>query len=227
MPIICEGCGRPVPIPEDYRRNKIQCACGVICAVPKSEREETATPTPRLTPMAKPSCCTEQEAERRLLDEDPPASKPPNEPPRFRDPEPAERPEPAKKPAVVEMRFKCRRCGLLVRRQGECPSCDAGTMPAPKPKPIWRSVDEPDEMDAEEDASPYIVEGGEEVRCPKCSFMLPPESVLCVRCGFHLTKRKKVLKTYQPIERQWETNYSRSSRLALFWTLEIVGMRWD
>jgi hypothetical protein len=229
MPIICEGCGQAVPIPEGYRRNKIQCACGVICVVPESARQETDAPVRKHSaPAAKAPSAVEQEAERWLLDDEPSSPAPPSEPPRFRDPEPAKEPAPAK-PAVFEMRFPCRRCGQLVRRQGECPSCDADKMPVTaKEEPVWwPAVDAPSDTD-EEDPSPYAVEGADDVRCPECGFMLPPGSVLCVRCGYHLKKRKKIVKTYQSIARVWETNYSLSSRLILFAVIEglalVVGL---
>ena len=118
------------------------------------------------------------------------------------------------------MRFKCRRCGRLVKRQGECPTCD----PASAPEPVWwPSVDSPREED-EEDSSPYTVEGADDVKCPECCMMLPPGSVLCVRCGYHLTERKKVAKTYQPIDRLWDTNGSRQKRLTIFWSIEIFSL---
>jgi hypothetical protein len=223
MPLICDGCGQPVPIPEGYRRNKIQCACGVYCTVPESARASDEEPA-RPRPAAARSSAAEEEAERWLFDEpspDPAARKQPDspsEPPRFQDAEPAvEPPAPAKKAPAFERRFKCRRCGHPVRRQGECPSCDADKMPAAtENEPVWwPSVDDSDEEE-KEDSSPYAVEGADEVPCPKCSFRLPPGSVLCVRCGFHLKKRKKVAKTYQPIDRTWETNASLKGRRTLF-----------
>jgi hypothetical protein len=214
MSIICEGCGRPVPIPEGYRRGKIQCTCGVICPVPESARQQVAdTPTPkRSAPAARSSPTVEEEAA--------------SAPPAFRDPEPDKKTAPAKR-AAVEMRFNCRRCGQLVRRQGECPSCDADKMPAAaKEEPVWwPAVDAPGaKEDEEEDSSPYIVEGADEVQCPQCTFMLPPGSVLCVRCGFHLKKRKKIVKTYQPIERVWETNAALQARLTVFGTCQLLSL---
>jgi hypothetical protein len=223
MPVICEGCGQRVPIPEGYRRNKIQCACGVICLVPESARQETeAAPLKQTT--AKPTPAVEEEAEHGLLD-DSPTSPPPNQPPHFCDPGPVPAPQPAQKPTVKEMRFPCRRCRRLIRRQGECPDCD-GFVPSlagsGNAEPVWwPSVDEPKDKEEAEDPSPYAVEGAEDVKCPKCCFMLPPESVLCVRCGFDLKKRKKVVRTYQPIERVWETTASFSTRLAIFCICEI------
>ena len=71
MPVICEGCGQRVPIPDGYRRNKIQCACGVICPVPESARQEAGAQAAKSQPAA------EDEAERWLL-EDAPSSPPPS-----------------------------------------------------------------------------------------------------------------------------------------------------
>lgn len=248
MPVICDGCGQRVPIPEGYRRNKIQCACGVICPVPEATRQEAGAGVPqRAAEATTPPRAVEEEAERWLLDDAP--SLPPSEAPSFRDPEPELPPPPLKKaaskaksapatnPAPFEMRFPCRRCRRMIRRQGECPDCDGTPLPTtPSGEPVWwPSVDEPkDSVDEEENASPYDVEGAEDVKCPQCCFMLPPESVLCVRCGFHLKKRKKITKTYQPIERIWETNRSLQTRLAIFLccefvslTLGLVGVFWS
>jgi hypothetical protein len=223
MPVICEGCGRPVPIPEGYHRNKIQCSCGVICSVPEAERQEAATPAPaRATPRAEIKPAAKDETERWLLDDDPPSPAPaqPTPPRARRAPKQVEQPTETKRRA--EMRFKCRRCGRLVRRQGECPSCDADTTTAPEPV-WWPSVDAPAD-EGEEDSSPYAVEGADDVVCPECSMRLPPGSVLCVRCGYHLTKRKKVAKTYQPIDRQWDTNGSRQGRMTFYLCIVIFSL---
>ncbi len=233
MPVICEGCGQRVPIPEGYRRNKIQCACGVICPVPESVRQETDVAVPKQA-AAKSSPAVEEEAERWLLDDAPtPPTK--SEPQRFYDPEPVAESKPAPKAPAFERRFPCRRCGRLVRRQGECPDCDGFVPPVgTDEEPVWwPSVDKPKETDDEEDSSPYTVEGAEDVKCPQCGFMLPPGSVLCVRCGFHLEKRKKVARTYQAVERVWETTASYSARLTAFFSCEagafvlgLIGIFW-
>jgi hypothetical protein len=232
MPIICDGCGQRVPIPPGYRRNKIQCGCGVICPVPESERLKEDEPTPKRQRAAnKAPPAVEEQAERWLLDDEPSSSPAASEPPTFRAPDPVEETSPAREATVAELRFPCRRCGQLVRRQRECPHCDPETVAnATGAEPVWcPSVDEPDDKKKdEEDASPYGVEGEDDVQCPKCCFMLPPASVLCVRCGFHLKKRKKIVKTYQPIERVWETNAGYSRRLSIFWictgALLVVGL---
>jgi hypothetical protein len=174
----------------------------------------------RPAPAGKIKPAIEEEAERWLLEDGSVTPAKPSKQPAVHDPKPVEQPTVAKRPAVVERQFNCRRCGRLVKRQGECPSCD----PATAPEPIWwPSVDSPSEED-EDNSSPYAVEGADDVKCPECCMMLPPGSVLCVRCGYHLTKRKKFAKTYQPIDRMWDTNGSRQGRLTLFWCIELVSL---
>jgi hypothetical protein len=82
------------------------------------------------------------------------------------------------------------------------------------------SLDDPDEE--KEDSSPYLVEGPPDVLCPKCQKLMPPGGVLCLSCGYHLKKRKKAVKTYQPLDRVWETNASYQKRLATFWACEVL-----
>src|SRR5919108_614621 len=65
------------------------------------------------------------------------------------------------------------------------------------------------------------------IQCPACGVIcpVPAGAVVCVSCGFHLRKRKKLVKEYQPIRRRWETNYPLRPRLALFlvlWSLTLA-----
>jgi ribosomal protein L37E len=217
--VLCEGCGQRVPIPDDYRRNKIQCpACGVIVPVPAAARREDSAPAPEPRPSsAAPARARSArpappppETEEILWDPD--ESVVPEETPEFLDP-PAEPPAPAPRRPAPEMLFTCRRCGLRqIRRQGECPDCDGFRT---TPEVPWLSVDSVEPED-EDDGKPYIVTGGDEPKCPECHKVLTPGAVLCVACGFHLKKREKVVQTYQPIDRTWETNYSFKTRLTIF-----------
>ncbi len=205
MPIICQGCGHRVAIPDGYRRNKIQCSCGVICEVPDSARQEVDAPSPKMMQdIARSKPVVEEQAERWLLDDETPVTEPT---------------EPAGERPADELRFPCRRCGRLLRRQRECPECDRDTRPAVGVEPVWcPSVDEPDDRqgDDEDDSSPYAVTGADDVPCPKCGLLLPSGSVLCIRCGYHLKKRKKIAKSYQPLDRAWETNVGYSRRFTIF-----------
>jgi DNA-directed RNA polymerase subunit M/transcription elongation factor TFIIS len=238
--IICHGCGQPVEIPEGYRRNKIQCpTCGVISPVTapapatRGGRSDEDSPKPA-TRKERPGCVDERWAAEFLSTPDPPAP----------DPEPfAEEPEPpsppgeelaptpparakrkraaAEKKPAFEMTFACRRCGRKVRRQGECPFCDASPPGSGEEQVPDLSVDGP--ADEADDGAPYELDGGNDVKCPKCTNMLPPDGVVCTRCGWHLRRRKKLLKTYQPLARSWETNYSLRTRRTIWGLLQFLA----
>jgi hypothetical protein len=240
--IICHGCGQPVEVPAGYRRNKIQCpACGVISPVTapaptsRGQRSDEDFPKPS-TRKERPGCEDERWAAEFLSTPD------------LRAPEPepvAEEPEPPPQPSeelapmppsrakrkraraaeektpAFEMTFSCRRCGQKVRRQGECPFCD-GPLPGPGEEKVPDlSLDRP--ADEEDDATPYELDGGNDIKCPKCTNMLPPDGVVCTRCGWHLRRRKKLVKTYQPLARSWETNYSLRTRRTLWGALQFLA----
>jgi len=80
--------------------------------------------------------------------------------------------------------------------------------------------DEPVETGDEDDGQPYLVEGGEQRLCPHCHKPLEADAVVCVACGFHLRKRKKVARTYEPLVRSWETNVPLRQRLAAFLAIQ-------
>jgi hypothetical protein len=148
---------------------------------------------------------------------------------------PATESVPAKKRAAPEWTVPCRRCGRMVRRQGECPSCDGEPAPAageqasrgrqPPEPALSLSLDDPPTGGWNpEDDEPYLVEGGEERHCPRCRKAMKAGDVVCVSCGFHRGRRKKLVKEYQPLMRQWETNYPFHKRFTLFVTLHGLAL---
>jgi hypothetical protein len=134
--------------------------------------------------------------------------------------------KPARK--ATEDRVKCRRCGQLIRRQRECPRCDAepgGVLPVEpdeKPKDVLGLAPHSMELDGpgplslaseqEEDESPYQI-SGQMPTCPKCKKDMEKGAVICLSCGFDLRKRKKVARSYEPIARSWETEMPLKTRL--------------
>jgi hypothetical protein len=224
--VICQGCGQLVPVAEGYRRNKIQCpACGVICPVPAgaAPAKKAAAPAPARPAFASPF--------EDPLEPEPPAPEWPaaEVAPAPEPEESAAAPLPAKKPAAAEWRVPCRRCGRMVRRQGECPSCDGEAAPAAGERggpALSLSLDEPPapDQDPEDDGQPYLFEGGEESHCPRCRKPMKAGDVVCVSCGFHLRRRKKLVKEYQPLVRQWETNHPFRWRLTLLVTVHGLSL---
>ena len=236
--VICQGCGQAFELSEGYARNKIQCpGCGVICPVPAettARRGRSAAPPAREVPRPEPAALEEEAA--AWLNEAPEAPAPLRErPPSRAEPE-STAVEPVAPERTPEAKlFACRRCGQLVRRQRECPVCDAegeGILPA-EPEaarpatasaavvglaPHSLELDEPAAPGAaaedEEEPSPYLLAGPALPRCPKCHRDLPAlGAVVCVACGFNLRTRKKASRSYDPIARSWVSEMSLANRL--------------
>jgi hypothetical protein len=200
-------------LPEGYTRNKIQCsACGVICPVPAgaapASSKGKAPPARKAPPSFDPMA-----AEPTL----PPEA--PKEVPNFNpfDSEPEELP---KRPPPPEVRFKCRRCGRKVRRQGECPVCNGAPEPE-KGVPQLELGEARREDEEEEEGTPYVLADKELPTCPKCHKEMPEGADLCVACGFNKRTRKKATKEYQPLARSWEANMPLPRRL--FWWGALIG----
>jgi hypothetical protein len=85
---------------------------------------------------------------------------------------------------------------------------------APKPFPEFGSD--------EDDGMPYFVSGGELRKCPDCNKVLEHEATVCDRCGFDLQTGKKPTKTYEKIERQWESGWPFRKRRAIFIVCQVV-----
>lgn len=223
--IICQGCGQAFPVPAGYTRNKIQCpGCGVICAVP-ADAERAA---PAKAPAARAEPAYEDEAMKWLAE---PAAAPEALPVA----EPVKAKAKTKPARPKELLFPCRRCGRMIRKQRECPACDGGDEAALPENPVPAlgahalELDEPlPILEAaaveEEDVSPYVFADKELGRCPQCKKSLPLDTVLCVNCGYNLQSRQKAVRTYEPVERAWETDYTLSQRLMLF--AGAQGIHW-
>jgi hypothetical protein len=219
--VICHGCGEAFPLPEGHTRNKVQCpGCGVICPVPAgaapkpaakgpAARKAAPAPTPSFDPLAA---------------EPPPPVEKPRPVPSFNPFDAQPEPGPAKPPPRADLWFPCRRCGRKVRRQGECPSCNAAPEPEAAPGVPRLELDEepPRPAEGEEEGTPYLLADKLLPRCPKCRKEMAEGAVLCVACGFDLRRRKKAAKEYEPLARSWETNMPLGRRL--FWWGLLVAV---
>ena len=232
--VICQGCGQSFAVPAGYGRNKIQCpGCGVICPVPADAARGESAPSARAKKVA-----VNEDVAARMLDDPAPV-------PLFDDePAPAPRAAPATKAKPADERVKCRRCGRLVVRQRECPSCDAEVEEKLSAEPAATrttgtvpllSLDDVEPLalsnEDEEDESPYLMADKDIPLCPKCRKPMEIGSVLCAACGFDTKTRKKAKRTYEPIARSWETNQTLGQRLKWFgvaegvhWTMAVVAV---
>lgn len=83
---------------------------------------------------------------------------------------------------MSDILFACPACGQSLQtppeyagQTTECPACSQA-MVIPEP---------PQEDPTEPAAAPAA-------GCPDCGAELPPDSVLCLQCGYHLTLKKKL-----------------------------------
>lgn len=231
--VICQGCGQRVKVPPGHRRRKLQCPCGVIVELTEAALAEAAAAEPAPVPAGKtgpaparptaaPSTADEDRWAAELLAEDEPGPAPDIKPlptpaveelPPLRSDEPA---APSEAPAKEDL-VPCRRCGQLIRRQRECPTCDAT-----EPPPLRLSLDDPFDEELG-DGSPYELHGGNDISCPECTKVLPVGTAVCTRCGYDFRGQKKLVRTYQPLARSWETNWSLRGRVAVFLVLQVVA----
>jgi DNA-directed RNA polymerase subunit RPC12/RpoP len=236
LSVICQGCGQRLQVADDFKRKKIQCPqCGVMCELP--ERETTA----------------EASAPRRTAE---PASFPARPAAPARRPVPAARtaaPAPLPPSLSEQELFRakgiltCGYCGaqLKVSRKQlglkiKCAACGSAlAVPAPPKPPADEHIQaapppprvvkpaEPEVTGTHaDDGNPYPITGARDQKCPECGKFLPPEAVLCVRCGFNLQTREKAVKVYDEVEREWETGWPYRRRLRVFIVAQclVVGL---
>ena len=213
-PIVCNGCGSRLTVPDDYARNKIQCSdCGVMCVIP-------------------PRSAAKKKVE---------AGQPVDEP-RFEDDEPAAPTTFAKVPIPSRKGLAtCRQCGELVRapapkagKKSKCPVCGA-----PWPEAVGRAKQAanlapipppPDEfvgvaVDEDPDSgNPYGTADAGSRRCPECTKQLEPGVAVCVRCGFNLRTGRKVVRVYQRLEQSWDSGMSPQMRVVLFLLCQMAAI---
>ncbi len=198
MAVICQGCGQSFPVPAGYARNKIQCpGCGVICPVPAGAER------------AAPAAAGRGRAPRPAA----PAT-PFDEAPVEAD---IEGPAPAPAPAPVLL-MPCRRCGRMIRRLGECDCTRGLDDPIPEEpgrEPPSLSLDDAPARPAaeEEDEGGYDLSEPIGPSCPECRREMVRGTVVCVGCGFNVKTRKKLKRTFTPINRVWDADRSLANRL--------------
>ncbi len=219
VPIVCNGCGGRVVVPEDYARNKMQCPeCGVMCVIPPR------TTAKKKAPEALP-------AEEPHIEDDEPAAQT-----TF-----AEAPAPSGKGLLT-----CRSCGELVRapKKGKkklCPVCGAAwpettahakqrssALPIPPPPDEFAGTTIDEDPDS---GNPYGAADPGARRCPDCTEQLAPGVAVCVRCGFDLRLGRKIVKEYRRLDVSWNSGMSPLTRVLLFllcqaaaWTAIIAGI---
>lgn len=60
--------------------------------------------------------------------------------------------------------------------------------------------------------------------CASCGKQIDLLAVICVHCGYNAELKEKVERTYQPIEREWESGWPFNVRLAIFLAMQSLNV---
>jgi hypothetical protein len=239
--VVCQGCGQRIAVPDDYRRNKMQCPeCGVITPVELANRKSTtkkqrSEDTPfdtagapsvgnALAPPPKPA----PEPDIAAI---PDITRTPTRPKPSR-----ATTTPAKQPveAITESPvWTCSFCGEWQTHapRGKRACCPVCKTPIPKPaktpttaitaqlmqaRASRVAVPQTDWSDDPEDSKPYRVNGHEQPACPGCGKPMEPQAILCLHCGLDLRAGAKKKTIYDPIVRRWDAGLARPFRFLAF-----------
>lgn len=235
--IICQGCGQRIGVPDDYRRNKIQCPeCGVITAVDLAGRAPGTSgkgPRPDDTPFdtrGGPSQAT--------------AILPPRPEP---EPDIASLPDVPTRARREEVQtaaptiWTCSHCGEWQPRKpgGKKPRCPVCKTLVPVPAKVRPAavtgeltktrgprvaVPQTEWSDDPEDSKPYRVGTLEHPACPACGKPMEPQAIVCLLCGHDLRVGEKAKTTYDPIVRRWDAGLARHLRFLVFAGWQCVAV---
>lgn len=220
--VLCQGCGKRVPVPDGYTRRKMQCPeCGVMCELPPPEERQAEPPAKKA--KSRKVAIAPREAHPATAPVAPRAAvAPPTDPTApiqgdFLDHEADMTADSGEKatlscsscgyrihvPAEAKARFRqCHRCGGRM--------IEASSTPSVTNAAAFSFADE-------DDGQPYTVAGPPERVCPDCQRRQPADVEICTGCGFNLdTGEKPAPKVHERIERHWHDGWSLSKR-AWFW----------
>jgi hypothetical protein len=239
--VICQGCGQRITLPDDYRRNKIQCPeCGVITAVDVAAGKPLGSGSRRRdddTPFDTKRGPSQANAIAPPVPP-PPRPRPEPEPDIASLPDVAPRREPEEPPAEPEV-WTCSFCGEWQPRQprGKKPRCPVCKTPVPTPSKTAGVTTEPqkalvpapvvvqtDWSDDPEDSKPYRVDAAAQTLCPGCGKPMEPQAIVCLLCGFDLRKGERAKTAYDPIVRRWDAGLALHFRLLAFGVWQCVAI---
>jgi len=85
-------------------------------------------------------------------------------------------------------------------------------------------------LEEPDDDSPYLLRDQRSAVCPKCRAEMQAEAQLCLKCGYNRATRRRVLRRFEPMQREWESERSLGSRLGLLATAQVfhfcLGWLW-
>ena len=204
--VICQGCGRSVSVNDDYERRKIRCPdCGVYCDVPQADKRNIGAKTGQKA-ASKPNIPANAWIDDILFTEEPAATcstcgtkLAPEE-------------------SAGNSERKCGRCRDLAQkkpRDAQEKPVTVSAAPTLKKKP-------PD--DDEDDGSPYRFAERLGAPCPKCGEEVPKTATSCSLCGHTWQVEPKPVRTYEPVELEWESCLTYRKRVKLLKLSQAFGL---
>jgi hypothetical protein len=130
----------------------------------------------------------------------------------------------------------CNWCGYVNLPNAE--AAPPSPNPAPRPAPSRAEVAAPAAPplvekaephrwadDEDDNGQPYALprEEAKTRKCQDCGKDIDLLAVVCVHCGFDAQAKKKVERTFQPIDRTWESGWPFQRRLAVFLAFQSVN----
>ena len=126
----------------------------------------------------------------------------------------------------------CNWCGYVNQPAGEPASPKPAPRPAPDalavpagPDPVQKAAPHRWADDEDDNGLPYTLPPDEikTRKCQACGKDVDLVAVICVHCGFDAQAKKKVERTFQPIDRTWESGWPFQRRLAVFLGFQAVN----
>lgn len=131
--------------------------------------------------------------------------------------------------------ISCNWCGYVNASVAEAP-------PPPVPAPVAAIPEKPAEDslvpldekaplhrwadDEDDDGQPYRIPKSEirTRRCEQCAKEVELKAVVCVHCGFDSEKKAKAERTFQPIDREWESGWPFQKRMTGFLICQSINL---
>jgi hypothetical protein len=135
--------------------------------------------------------------------------------------------------------LSCNWCGYVNTVEPEpAPKAVAATAPSPSPPPlpVAKQAPEPAETpkaaphrwadDEDDNGQPYALPH-EEVKtrpCDSCGKKIALKDVVCVHCGHDAKSGEKVERTFQPVDREWQSGWPKERRIQCLLAFQAINL---
>lgn len=60
--------------------------------------------------------------------------------------------------------------------------------------------------------------------CPNCGKKIDETVIVCIHCGYNTVRKEKIERTFQPIDREWNSGWPFNVRLAVFLVMQSLNV---